>query len=55
MTALRKWLQNNQSFPEREDDDIKVLRQLGVDNYEAGFKKLWKVLGHLDLTIAKIT
>ena len=32
-----------------------MLKYLGVDNYESGFKKLWKVLGHLDLTISKIT
>ena len=55
VTTLRKWLQNNQTFPEREDEDIKVLKYLNVDNYESGFRKLWKVLGHLDLTISKVT
>ena len=55
MTSLRKWLQSNQTFPEREDDDIKIMKYLGVDSYEGGFRKLWKVLGHLDLTISKIT
>lgn len=28
---------------------------MGVDNYEAGFRKLWKVVGHLDLAVTKIT
>ena len=55
VTALRKWLQSNQTFPEREDDDVKIMKYLGVDSYEGGFKKLWRVLGHLDLTISKIT
>lgn len=28
---------------------------MGVDNYEAGFKKLWKLLTNLDLILSKIT
>lgn len=31
------------------------MKYLGVDSYEGAFKKLWRVLGHLDLTISKIT
>ena len=27
---------------------------MGVDSYESGFRKLWKVLGHLDLAVTKI-
>jgi hypothetical protein len=55
VTALRKWLRDNQGIAEKEDDDAKILRQMGVDSYEAGFRKLWKVVGHLDLTVTKIT
>jgi hypothetical protein len=55
VTAFRKWLQANQSFSDKEDDDVKILKYLGVDSYEGGFRKLWKVLGHLDLTISKVT
>lgn len=28
---------------------------MGVDNHEAGFRKLWKFLSHLDLMVSKIT
>jgi hypothetical protein len=53
--TLRKWLRDNQSVSEKEDDEMKILKQLGVENYEKGFQKLWKILGTLDLTITKIT
>lgn len=55
ITGLRKWLRDNQSFQEKEDEDIRILKHLGVENYETGFKKLWRILGHLDLTISKVT
>lgn len=32
-TALRKWLRDNQGITEKEDDDAKILRQMGVDSY----------------------
>jgi hypothetical protein len=53
--ALRKWLRDVQGQGEREDDDGKILKQMGVDSYEGGFRKLWKVVGHLDLIISKVT
>lgn len=28
---------------------------MGVDSYEAGFKKLWKLLSNLDLIASKMT
>lgn len=40
---------------EKEDDDGKILKQMGVDSYEVGFKKLWKIINHLDLIISKMT
>lgn len=55
VAALRKWLREVQGQGEREDDDAKILKQMGVDSYEGGFRKLWKVLGHLDLMISKVT
>lgn len=55
VTALRKWLRENQVLNEKEDDDIKILKHMGVDNYESGFRKLWKVVGHLDLAVTKIS
>jgi hypothetical protein len=55
VTAFRKWLRDGQSLAEKEDDEVKILKQLGADSYENGFKKLWKVAGHLDLMITKIT
>lgn len=33
VTALRKWLRDNQGITEKEDDDAKILRQMGVDSY----------------------
>lgn len=52
---LRRWLRDGHTISEKEDDDVKVLKHLGVDSYESGFRKLWKVMGHLDLAITKIT
>ena len=40
---------------EKEDDDAKILKHLGVDSYEAGFKKLWKLLTYIDLMTSKVT
>lgn len=34
---------------------MKILKQMGVDNYESGFRKIWKLLLHLDQMICKIT
>jgi hypothetical protein len=31
------------------------MKQMGVDSYESGFRKLWKIAGHLDLVISKVT
>lgn len=55
VAALRKWLRETQGQADREDDDIKILKHMGVDSYEAGFRKLWKIAGNLDLVISKIT
>ena len=44
-----------QSMSEKEDDDGKVLKHMGVDTYEAGFRKLWKVLANIDLMVSKVT
>lgn len=52
---LRKWLRDNHTISEKEDDDLKVLKQLGTQSYEKGFQKLWKIVCSLDLTITKIT
>lgn len=53
--ALKKWLAIAQTHSEKEDDDGKILKYMGVDNYESGFRKLWKVISNLDLMISKIT
>jgi hypothetical protein len=55
VTVLRRWLREGQGMAEKEDDDLKVLKHMGVDSYESGFRKLWKVVGNLDLAITKIT
>lgn len=55
MLNLKRWLRDAQAVTEKEDDDGKILKQMGVDSYEAGFRKLWKVASNLDLIIAKIT
>jgi hypothetical protein len=52
---LKKWLRETQVVGEKEDDDSKILKQMGVDSYEAGFRKLWKICSHLDLIISKTT
>lgn len=48
-------MRDAQAVIEKEDDDAKILKQMGVDSYEAGFRKLWKVTNNLDLIISKIT
>ena len=40
---------------EKEDEDVKILKHLGVESHEAGFKKLWKLLTYIDLMISKVT
>lgn len=52
---IRKWMKEVQSLSEKEDDDGKVLKHMGVDSYEAGFRKLWKVISSLDLMVSKVT
>jgi hypothetical protein len=52
-TALRKWLRGGNSA--KEDDAGKVLKKLGVESFEAGFKKLWKITCHLDTIVTKIS
>lgn len=32
-----------------------MLKQLGAENYEAGFKKLWKIACHLDNMVTKVS
>lgn len=34
---------------------MKIMKYMGVDSYEAGFRKLWKVILSLDNMITKIT
>lgn len=52
-TAFRKWLRGGNAS--KEEDPVKVLKQLGVESYEAGFRKLWKLTCNLDLMVTKIT
>jgi hypothetical protein len=33
VTALRKWLRDVQSVGEKEDEDGRILKQMGVDSY----------------------
>ena len=53
VTTLRKWLAGCQGAGQQEEDIAKVLRHMGVDSLEAGFAKLWKVVGVLDLAVSK--
>lgn len=34
---------------------MKIMKHLGVDSYESGFRKLWKIASHMDLVINKVT
>lgn len=52
-TAFRKWLRAGNAA--KEEDPVKVLKQMGVESYEAGFRKLWKLSCNLDLMVSKIT
>lgn len=52
---MRKWLKDAQTMTEKEDDDAKILKHMGVDGYENGFKKLWRLMTHLDLIASKTT
>ena len=52
---MKKWLSSVQSMIEKEDEDGKILKYMGVDSYESGFRKLWKVLTNLDLITTKVT
>lgn len=53
--TLKKWLRDAQAPGEKEDDEAKILKQMGMDSFEAGFRKLWRVLSHLDLILSKVT
>ena len=33
VTALRKWLQGGQALADKEDDEVKILKQLGADSF----------------------
>ena len=48
-------MRESQALNEKEDDEVKILKQLGVENYEKGFQKLWKIVCNFDLVISKIT
>jgi hypothetical protein len=48
-------LRESTSLTEKEDDDNRILKNMGVDSYEAGFRKLWKITSSLDHIVAKIT
>ena len=50
---MRKWVRGGSGS--KEDDCLKVLKQLGAENYEAGFKKLWKIACHLDNMVTKVS
>jgi len=52
---IKKWLREGQNAFEKEDEDGKILKQMGVDTYEAGFRKLWKILVNFDHIVSKIT
>lgn len=53
--TLKKWLREVSANQEKEDDDVKIMKYMGVDSYEAGFRKLWKVISSLDHIVTKIT
>jgi hypothetical protein len=52
---MKKWMRDSSTALEKEDEDGKILKQMGVDTYEAGFKKLWKILVNFDNVVSKIT
>lgn len=53
--SMKKWLHGSQAMIEKEDDDVRVMKHMGVDSYQSGFKKMWKLLSHLDLIVSKMT
>lgn len=53
--GLKKWLREVQQMGEKEEDEDKILKAMGSDGYEAGFKKLWKLICQLDQMITKTT
>jgi hypothetical protein len=53
--TLKKWLRDTSSAMDKEDDDMKIMKYMGVDTYESGFRKLWKILSSLDNIITKVT
>lgn len=55
VSAFKKWLKDGQQLSEKEDDDMKIMKQLGVDSFEGGFRKLWKLLCNMDMMVSKIT
>jgi hypothetical protein len=34
---------------------VKILKHMGADSYESGFKKLWRIACQLDLMVTKIS
>lgn len=55
VSTFKKWLREAQLLSEKEEDDKKILTQMGVDSYQSGFRKLWKLISNLDLMVSKIT
>lgn len=53
--AVKKWLREQQSGSEREEDELKVLKYMNVADLQSGFKKLWRVVGLLDSMIVRST
>jgi hypothetical protein len=53
--TLKKWLRDVQSTTEKEEDEIRILKHMNVNDLSSGFKKLWKVVGLLDSMIVRST
>lgn len=34
---------------------MKILKYMGVESYESGFRKLWKIISSFDNLITKVT
>lgn len=53
--AVKKWLREQQTPAEKEEDEIRILKYMNVADLQSGFKKLWKVVGLLDAMIVRST
>ena len=55
MLAIKKWLREQHTTTDKEEDELRILKYMNVPDLQGGFKKLWRVVGLLDSMIIRST